>query len=139
MARLSFEQQHRLKAIGIDVWVSRQAAVVGEDARVRLASGHGPWLLVQRQPWRGQFEALLADITATLGVDQCRFGQWANSQEAGVAVSELAGRGVRHLISFGTPPKPDASGMVIEVPTMQEIHDHPEARQVLWQSLRDKV
>lgn len=139
MARVSLEQHHRLHAMGIDVWVARQAAVVGETTRVRLASGDGPWLLVQRQPWRGQFEALLADITATLGVDQCRFGQWANSQEAGVAMSELAGRGVRHLLSFGPPPKPDSSGMVIELPSMQEIHDQPEARQALWQRLRDKV
>ncbi len=139
MASLSAKQHQHLKAMGIDVWVSRQSPVDADDLRVRLASGHGQWLLVQRQPWRGQFEALLGDITATLGVDQCRFGQWANSQDAGVAVSELSSRGVRYLLSFGPPPKPNPSEWVIELPTMQEIHDEAEARRALWQQLKDKV
>lgn len=143
MPSLDQRQLDRLSAMGIDVWVSRVAANGADEPRVRLSSGEGSWLLVQRQPWRGQFESLLSDITATIGVAECRFGQWANSQDAGVGLSELAGRGIRCLVSFGPLPPSDneagisASGTrVIEVPTMQAIHDEPSARQALWQGLR---
>jgi len=143
MASLNQRQFDRLSAMGIDVWVSRAGAGGADEPRVRLSSGEGSWLLVQRQPWRGQFESLLSDVTATIGVAECRFGQWANSQDAGVGLSELAGRGIRCLVSFGPLPPSEneasliASGTrVIEVPTMQAIYDEPSARQALWQGLR---
>jgi len=143
MSSLSQRQFDRLSAMGIDVWVSRTVAGSADEPRVRLSSGEGSWLLVQRQPWRGQFESILSDITATIGVAECRFGQWANSQDAGVGLSELASRGIRCLVSFGPlPPAELEAGSnfsgtrVIEVPTMQAIYDEPLARQALWQGLR---
>ena len=136
MSRVSASQQQRLTAMGIDVWTLRQAPGAADQLRIRLASGDGPWVLVQRQPWRGQFDALLADITATLGVAQCRFGQWAKSQEAGVGVAELAERGVRRVLSFGPPPRPVDALEVIEVPTLEAIHDDPKAKQALWAQLQ---
>ncbi len=143
MPSLNQRQVDRLSAMGIDVWVSRGGVGVADEPRVRLSSGEGSWLLVQRQPWRGQFESLLTDITATIGLAECRFGQWANSQDAGVGLSELASRGIRCVVSFGPlPPSEREAGSsisgtrVIEVPTMQAIYDEPAARLALWQGLR---
>ncbi len=145
MSNLNTRQFQRLSAMGIQVWVNRTVPGTNDEPRIRLSSGEGAWLLVQRQPWRGQFDALLGDITATIGVDQCRFGQWANSQDAGVGVSELAGRGVRYVLAFGplppAQPLAETSGSgttVIEVPTMQTIHDEPSARQALWHGLKSR-
>jgi len=136
MTRLSRSQESRLHAMGIDLWVARDIAPENDGLRVRLSSGHGSWLLVQRQPWRGQFESLLADITATLGVAECRFGQWANSQDAGVSVSELAGHGVRYVLCFGAVPAPTDAPSLIEVASMQAIHDDPSERKALWAKLQ---
>ncbi len=136
MSRLTRVQHQRLNAMGINVWTRRHASGGVDQLRIRLASGDGRWVLVQRQPWRGQFDALLADITATLGVADCRFGQWAKSQEAGVGVSELAERGVQRVLSFGPPPRPLEASEVIEVPTLQAIHDDPEAKRALWRQLQ---
>lgn len=145
MSRVNAHQFERLSAMGIRVWVSRAVPSAADEPRVRLSSGEGSWLLVQRQPWRGQYDALLGDITATIGVDQCRFGQWANSQDAGVGVSELAGRGVGYVLSFGPLPPSEtlsetstSGAKVIELPTMQTIHDEPSARRVLWQALKPR-
>lgn len=135
MSRISSVQHQRLTAMGIPVWTKTHAPGAADQLRIRLASGDGQWVLVQRQPWRGEFDALLADITATLGIADCRFGQWAKSQEAGVGVAELAERGVRRVLSFGPPPRPVEATEVIEVPTLQAIHDDPEAKRALWAQL----
>lgn len=135
----------RLAEMGIEVWLSREqrspmaaAAESGQvdEPRVRLAAGAGDWLLVQRRPWDGRYAELLADLQALLGVDQCRFGQWADSQEAGQAFSELPERGVRHVLSFGPPPaKTPATGLTV-VSMLDEIAASASARRELWQAVR---
>lgn len=134
--------QSRLAAMGIEIWARRvpaePAAVdpAAEGPRVRLASGHGSWLLVQRRPWDGSQATLVADITALLGADQCRFGQWSAGSSAGLAVSELAARGIVHLIAFGPlPDKVEAPGL-IRAPALDEIAVSAQARRRLWVALR---
>lgn len=136
MGRLSAHQHQRLEALGIDVWLPRHGSDGDQPLRIRLASGKGRWALVQRQPWRGEFQALLADITATLGADQCRFGQWTKSADAGIGVSELSQHGIQRVLSFGPPPIELDEAHVIEMPTMQALHDDPEARKTFWQTLK---
>lgn len=138
MPNWSAHQLQRLEAIGIELW-ARRSVEPDDELRIRLSAGHGEWLLVQRAPWRGQFEPLLNDITHTLGVAHCRFGQWANTQESGVPVSQLRELGVHRVIAFGPIPKDRQASMVIEVPTMQALNDAPDARRQLWQSLRDHL
>lgn len=135
MTKLSQHQSACLKVMGIDHWVSRHGLDNEAGVRVRLSSGRGRWLLVQRQPWRGQFDALLADITAVLGVEECRFGQWAKSQDAGVALHELSTKGIKSVLSFGPLPSQAVPGEVIELPSLQAVHSEPEAKQALWAKL----
>jgi DNA polymerase III psi subunit len=135
MTRLSQGQAIRLKAIGIERWVSRQMPEVDAQPRVRLSAGRGSWLLVQRHPWRGQFGTLLADITASLGVENCRFGQWANTEEAGVSITEMGAQGVSYVLSFGPPPRGATHERLIEVATMQALNEDPHAKSELWQAL----
>lgn len=129
--------------MGIEIWARRAPAeqAVGadelaEEPRVRLASGDGCWLLVQRRPWDGSQTALVADITALLGADQCRFGQWSSGGSAGLAVSELAARGIGNVLAFGPlPDKVDAPGL-IQAPALDEIAVSAQARRRLWMALR---
>lgn len=140
----------RLQAMGIELWFPRTPAeataraTASDEARVRLSAGGGSWLLVQRRPWDGGHAELLGDIRALLGVDQCRFGQWANSLEAGHGLSELPGRGVCQLLSFGPPPPGAAAPelLVAEVPklvvvaALDELAASAAARRALWMALR---
>ncbi len=138
----------RLAEMGIDVWVSRrprsQVAAEGAplspaEARVRLSAGTGSWLLVQRRPWDGQHAGLLADIQALLGPGQCRFGQWADSRESGIAMSELAERGIEQVLAFGpTPQSAEPSDMVL-VPALEELAGSSSARRALWLALRPRL
>lgn len=142
----------RLAAMGIQVWQTRRrpelaaAAPASEPqpamadgfdeqigVRVRLASGDGEWLLVQRQPWRGQHESLLADIRATLGPERCRFGQWAADSAAGEGAAELTARGVRRILSFGPPPRTVEWPGLLLAPTLDELATDAKARKALWQ------
>lgn len=133
----------RLAAMGIEVWRRRvragQAAAENEPAaepRVRLASGDGSWLLVQKRPWDGSQATLMADITALLGADQCRFGQWSTGGTAGLAVSELSARGIVHIVAFGPAPGVmDAPGL-IQAPSLDEIAGSASARRRFWTTLR---
>lgn len=136
----------RLAEIGVDVWVRRhpQASLDGQvdqvhEARVRLSAGDGAWLLVQRRPWDGQHAGLLADIQALLRPDRCRFGQWADSREAGLAISELAGRGIRQVLAFGPPPTGAERTQIILVPPLDELASSSKARRALWQALRPRL
>lgn len=144
--------RHRLAAMGIDVWLKRdlpqesvaQPAVpveaTGEHGlRIRMASGSGDWLLVQREPWSGRHEQLLADITALIGAVHCRFGQWAVSDSAGVPVAELESRGIRHVLAFGEPPRAVTSSRVCLVPPLEEVAASADARRRLWQALSPRV
>ncbi len=139
------ESRRRLAEMGVEVWVQRMpgaptSAHAGSDyadePRVRLAAGVGAWLLVQRRPWDGRHAALLADLQALLGVEQCRFGQWADSQDAGQALSQLPERGVRHVLAFGPPPLGVPGDKVVEVPALDELAVSAAARRTLWQALR---
>lgn len=143
----------RLAAMGIQVWQRRermdvpapmaetQAAVPPSDfaehgaVRIRLSSGDGDWLLVQRQPWRGQHEGLLADIRATLGPERCRFGQWVADSAAGEGPQELQARGVRQVLSFGPPPRAIDWPDLLIGPGLDELVSEVEARKRLWQLL----
>jgi len=142
----------RLAAMGIDVWVQRRPAIeamggqaalselsAGQGLRIRMASGSGDWLLVQREPWSGRHEQLLADITAVIGADRCRFGQWAISDSAGVPVEELDSRGIRHVLAFGEPPRAVATSRVCLVPPLEDIAAGAEARRRLWQALAPRL
>lgn len=140
--------RERLAAMGIDVWLRRDrhddvavadsapvAASADNSLRIRMASGSGEWLLVQREPWSGQHEKLLADIMAVLGPDRCRFGQWAVSDSAGVPVAELQSRGIAHVIAFGQPPREAGAGPVHLAPALDEVATSARARRRLWQLL----
>lgn len=143
----------RLAAMGIQVWQHRerpsgqqppsevQAASPSTDldahgaVRIRLSSGDGEWLLVQRQPWRGQHEKLLADIRATLGPERCRFGQWVADSAAGEGPEELQARGVRRILSFGPPPRTVEWPDLLIAPDLDALASEAEARKKLWQLL----
>lgn len=133
----------RLVAMGIETWARRgqvgPAALSDQSARgprIRLASGDGSWLLVQRRPWDGSQATLVADITALLGADQCRFGQWSSGTTAGLAMTELSGRGIIHVIAFGPmPAEVDAPGL-IQAPAMDELAISADARRRFWIALR---
>lgn len=115
------------------------AAPAELEARVRLASGDGDWLLVQRRPWDGRHAQMIADIQALLGLARCRFGQWADSREAGHALSELKGRGICYLLSFGPPPPQAERPEVIEVAILDELVASAEARRHLWRALQPRL
>lgn len=137
----------RLAEMGIEVWAARTRttprAPTGDDGsrsepRVRLSSGDGDWLLVQRRPWDGRHAPLLADIQALLGPERCRFGQWADSPESGQALSELNARGIRHLVSFGPPPHAGGAEL-IEAAVLDELAVSAEARRRLWRALLPRL
>lgn len=140
--------RQRLAAMGIDVWRARGREAdrpttaegqTGDDAtrdlRIRMASGTGRWLLVQHEPWSGAHERLLADIMATLGSPDCRFGQWAVSDSAGVTLDDLGERGIEHVLAFGFAPRPVSGSRVHQVPALDELARDGSARRQLWQTL----
>ena len=132
----------RLEAMGITVWASRVRLVgasLAAEPRIRLSSGEGAWLLVQRHPWDGRHADLLADITALVGAAHCRFGQWAGGSEAGVAVSELASRGISTVIAFGPLPEIQEMQLLVRAASLEELAASAEARRSLWQVLRPRL
>lgn len=138
----------RLAAMDIAVWVRRSPAAASSgvavgagsaEARVRLASGDGEWLLVQRRPWDGRHAELVADLQALLGPSRCRFGQWADSAESGHALSELSARGIRYLLSFGPPPAHAGQPEVVVASDLDELAASAEARRSLWAALRPRL
>jgi DNA polymerase III psi subunit len=133
----------RLAAMEIEVWSQRRAHRPVQDdlggtlePRVRLSSGEGRWLLVQRRPWDGEHAQLVSDITALLGVDQCRFGQWSGEGAAGVALSELSGRGIDRVLAFGRLPATVDSTQVVQAAELDELAVSALARRALWRALR---
>ena len=138
--------RQRLAAMGIELWRQRGARPesTGEPENhsrpaIRLASGNGRWLLVQREAWRGSHASLVDDITATIGREDCRFGQWASDSTAGCALDELAERGVDQVLSFGPPPADPGGQPVLEAPPLDELAASAEARRALWQLLAPRV
>jgi hypothetical protein len=104
-------------------------------ARIRLSSGVGDWLLVQSSPWRGAHEALVGDISATIGVERVRFGQWATGSAAGESLDELASRGIRRVLSLGPAPDDVRDERVIVAPTLDALAGEGAARKALWRAL----
>lgn len=146
--------RERLEALGIDVWVRRDRIRAAAEAaaaqpssghsargvdqgavRVRLASGDGDWLLVQDAPWDGRHDRLLGDVQATIGSARCRFGQWAHSDSAGVAIDELSARGIHHTLAFGVVPDGVDGGRVLLAPALSELATSAGARRRLWRLL----
>lgn len=146
MTRLDPVSRARLAAMGISLWVRRvdtattaaAAGVAGgrvePAARVRLASGEGDWLLVQRQPWRGDADGIVNDLRAWIGPARCRFGQWVIDSQSGEDAPELSDRGVRHVLSFGPAPGDGWPGL-IETSPLAELAADWRARRALWQRL----
>src|SRR5699024_4707067 len=114
------------------VQVAQPAAPAAAAPRVRMASGSGDWLLVQDAPWDGRHDLLLGDIQATIGSARCRFGQWADSESAGVPIDQLDSRGVRHVLVFGSAPV--ESGLHL-APDLAQLATSGQARRRLWQML----
>lgn len=159
MMRHESDSLRRLSAMGIQVWQRRspmqstgatpaftpvQTAPepgLGDTTgvRIRLSSGDGDWLLVQRQPWRGQHDKLLADIRATLGAERCRFGQWSTDSAAGENAAELSERGVLHVLSFGPPPRELDWPVLLVAPALDQLLTEAEAKRALWQLLAPKL
>lgn len=165
MSRLSSASHARLNALGISAWRSRDlpqpgtapcledTGLISEPAgqserppqpgqeqalgslSIRLSPGSGDWLLVQQAPWRGAHADLMDDIKSCLGPARCRFGQWASDSAAGERSEELAQRGVRHILSFGPPPKLVEWPTLIVVPSLDELATSAEARRQLWQAI----
>lgn len=133
----------RLKVMGIDVWRPREAAPpAASGLRVRLAAGDGDWLILTDCPLDGQYRALMADITATLGRERCRFGQWTDNPEAGMDLDELAAAGIRHVLALGGwPEAADAAELsgVVAAPPLPAVHGDADARRSLWRALRGVI
>ncbi|WP_376692704.1 hypothetical protein [Wenzhouxiangella sp. EGI_FJ10409] len=157
----SAASRERLAALGIDIWVrrdrrldesspspqpgrsdDREAAGSGTDGlvpRVRMASGDGDWLLVQDAPWDGRYDTLLGDIQAAIGSTRCRFGQWAHSESAGVALDELESRGVQRVLVFGAVPAGARSEGVLAAAELHELARSAGARRHLWRLLAEAL
>lgn len=102
--------------------------------RIRLASGRGRWLLLGDGTDRPNVRALLDDLRGLLGPENCRFGQWSDSAESGVASEDWAERGIDWVLDFGGPGAADAR--VVGLPALEELARSPEARRQLWHTLR---
>ena len=103
MTQLAQNSARRLKAMGIDLWQRRPVRMPQANAvplRIRLAPGSGDWLLICQGGVPEDYRTLLDDILAAIGAARCRFGEWADSSEAGVAADEWQARGIEHVLVF---------------------------------------
>lgn len=118
---------------------ARQPAPPSASAspRIRLAPGRGRWLLLGEGTDRPDVRALLDDLRGLLGPGDCRFGQWSDSAESGVAAEDWPERGIDWVLDFGGPGAADAR--VIGLPSLLELVQSPDARKQLWQTLRPLV
>lgn len=132
----------RLEAMGIDVWVPRGRPPAPEPEvglRVRLAAGDGDWLILAGEATDGEYRPLLRDITAALGRDRCRYGQWSEGAAAGMDLAELDEAGIRHVLALGGWPDAERAGAspaVIPAPGLAVLHRDGAARRELWTALR---
>lgn len=134
--------RRRLEAMGIDLWQRRPSADEAGRGRIRLASGSGDWLLVTPGAVPEHCAALLADLTAAIGRERCRFGQWAGSPDAGVGPDEWSARGIRTVLVLGPGELAEgetADAVVLHADDLQTLHDRPEARAALWRKLRSRL
>lgn len=107
---------------------------VGAVPRIRLAPGRGRWLLLGQGTDRPELRAVLDDLRGLLGPEDCRFGQWSDSAESGVAAEDWPERGIDWVLDFGGPAA--AHGRVVGLPSLEELARSPDARRQLWQTLR---
>lgn len=142
----------RLRGMGVEVWRLRRSGPARTDdsvpeasdrvervpatgaIRIRLAPGRGRWLLVTDDQIPDAAQPLLDDLRAVLGTEQCRFGQWSDTADAGVAPDEWSERGITHVVAFGAPP--GAHPSIVEVPALAELAKSGQARRSLWLRLR---
>lgn len=107
--------------------------------RIRLEAGSGRWLLVIDDAERARYARLIEDIRATLGLDECRFGTWSDSAEAGVGPEDWQAHGIRHVLVFGPCEEGYESGNVPTFVPAGELHrlaGSGQAKRALWQRLR---
>lgn len=100
--------------------------------RIRLEAGSGRWLLVVDDADRARHATLIEDIRATLGTDECRFGTWSDSPEAGVAVEDWDAHGIHHALVFGG----DADPGFVQGGELTRLSVSGEARRALWRVLQ---
>lgn len=126
----------------IPVWVLRDRHHPPEAGgtavpRVRLEAGDGDWLLVADGAGRSDHSLLLDDIRAAIGTARCRFGQWSDSPESGVAPDDWAAHGIEHVIAFGEPAL-QFDGL-IRGPSLAELAASARARRELWQRIAPRL
>lgn len=100
--------------------------------RIRLEAGSGRWLLVIDDADRAGHARLIEDIRAVLGTEDCRFGTWSDSPEAGVAVEDWDAHGIGHALVFGGQ---SAAGFV-QAGELAALSASGQARRALWQQLQ---
>ena len=100
--------------------------------RIRLEAGSGCWLLVVDDADRARHAKLIEDIRAALGTDDCRFGTWSDSAEAGVAVEDWEAHGIRHALVFSGQAGPG----FVQAGKLDELKISGEARRALWRRLQ---
>ena len=108
--------------------------------RIRLEAGSGRWLLVIDDAHRARFTLLIEDMRGTLGVDNCRFGTWSDSAEAGVAPEDWQAHGIRHALVFSGHGEGHNSGNAgpafVPCGELQRLATSGQARRALWQQLK---
>lgn len=119
--------------MGIGVWRLRAREPQPESPRLRLEAGHGDVVVVADEDERSRYRPFLADLVAVIGAERCRYGRWADSPDAGVALDECAAHGIDHIVAFGSP-HPRGLGLINADP-LAELIRSGDARRTLWQRI----
>ncbi len=137
---MRYESVRRLDAMGVPVWRSRRrrsAESTARHGRIRLEAGSGRWLLVVDEVERAEYQTLLADLLATLGPAECRFGTWSDSPDSGVAAEDWDAHGIEHVLVAGAHRGAPEDCLVIE--SLAELAASAKARRSLWQRVRERL
>ena len=118
-----------VKDFSVDAYPGKSRLQTG---RIRLEAGSGCWLLVVDDADRARHAKLIEDIRAALGTDDCRFGTWSDSAEAGLAVEDWEAHGIRHALVFGGQVGPG----FVQAGELDELKTSGEARRALWRRLQ---
>lgn len=130
----------RLQAMGVPIWRLRRHR--GErqgsrSGRIRLEAGSGRWLLVVDEVERARYDAFLADLMATLGPAECRFGTWSDSADSGVGPEDWEAHGIEHVLVAGAHPGAPAGCVVVA--SLAELTASASERRRLWARLRERI
>lgn len=135
--------QHSHQGAGVAATPSAKSP--SRSRRIRLEAGSGRWLLVVDDADRARHAKLIEDIRATLGPDECRFGTWSDSAEAGVAPEDWQAHGIRHALVFGGESdghdgidgrrEGDACSAFVQGGQLQKLATSGHARRALWRQL----